>query len=99
MEGQEVQQEADTAQAEAGTGASEPIEGVYVLEGDLVRFRPVEVGIAGDNYFEVLEGLEEGETVVSGTYQAIRELEDGAPVRVEGQDNHSGPAGAGDSEG
>ena len=42
--------------------------------------------------------LEEGETVVSGTYQAIRELEDGALVRVEGQGDQTGPS-AEDSEG
>ena len=57
------------------------------------------MGIAGDNYFEVISGLDEGETVVSGTYQAIRELEDGALVRVGKQDDKSGPRGAGDSEG
>jgi HlyD family secretion protein len=104
MEGEEVQQEEDDVSAEeatetpAGDAASEPIEGVYVLDGDRVRFRPVEIGIAGDNYFEVVSGLEEGETVVSGTYQAIRELEDGALVRVEGQGDQTGPA-AEDSEG
>ena len=108
IEGAEVQQEEEEEEGSPGeTGesgasggaASEPIEGVYVLDGDRVRFRPVEVGIAGDNYFEVLDGLEEGETVVSGTYQAIRELEDGALVSVEGQDDQSGPSGAEDSEG
>jgi len=102
MEGEEVQQEEEGSPGEtgeSGRAASEPIEGVYVLDGDRVRFRPVEVGIAGDNYFEVLDGLEEGETVVSGTYQAIRELEDGALVSVEGQGDHSGPSGAEDSEG
>ncbi|MGB5526591.1 MAG: efflux RND transporter periplasmic adaptor subunit [Gemmatimonadota bacterium] len=101
MEGEEVQQEEDGSlgeTGEAGGAASEPIEGVYVLDGDRVRFRPVEVGIAGDNYFEVISGLEEGETVVSGTYQAIRELEDGALVRVEGQGDQRGPT-AEDSEG
>ncbi len=101
MEGEEVQQEEDGSPeetAEAGGTASEPIEGVYVLDGNRVRFRPVEVGIAGDNYFEVISGLEEGETVVSGTYQAIRELEDGALVRVEGQGDQRGPT-AEDSEG
>jgi len=61
----------------------EPREGVFVVEGDRVRFRPVEVGITGDNYFEVLEGLAAGDTVVSGTYQAIRELTDGSRVDVE----------------
>ena len=76
----------------------EPVEGVYVLNGERVRFRPVEVGIAGDNYFEVLSGLEEGETVVSGSYQAIRELEDGALVRIENGDEDGAPQGATDSE-
>jgi HlyD family secretion protein len=76
----------------------EPIEGVYVLDGDRVRFRPVEVGIAGDNYFEVLSGLEAGETVVSGTYQAIRELEDGTVVNVERHEDQTGPGGTDDSE-
>ena len=105
IEGTEVQQEEDGSPGETGESdtsdgaASEPIEGVYVLDGERVRFRPVEVGIAGDNYFEVLDGLEEGETVVSGTYQAIRELEDGALVSVEGQGDQSGPSGAEDSEG
>ena len=96
MEGAEVQQEEDDVSAEeaietpARDAASEPIEGVYVLDGDRVRFKPVEVGIAGDNYFEIVSGLEEGATVVSGTYQAIRELEDGALVRVEGQGDQTG---------
>jgi HlyD family secretion protein len=105
VEGEEVQPGEDGSSGETGEEsaardtAAEPIEGVYVLDGDRVRFRPVEVGIAGDNYFEVLDGLDEGETVVSGTYQAIRELEDGALVRVEGQGDESGPAGAGNGEG
>jgi len=44
-------------------------------------FRPVKVGIAGDQYFEVLDGLKGGETIVAGPYQAIRDLKDGSPVR------------------
>jgi HlyD family secretion protein len=46
-----------------------------------VAFKPVKVGIAGDRYFEVLNGLGDGERIVGGTYQAIRELRDGALVR------------------
>ena len=67
---------------EAAGAASEPIEGVFVVVDGLARFRPVEVGVAGDAYFEVLSGLEEGEVVVSGTYQAIRDLSDGDAVRA-----------------
>ena len=58
------------------------VEGVFVVGKDLkVSFRPVKVGIAGDKYFEVLTGLKEGERIVGGTYQAIRDLKDGSVVR------------------
>jgi HlyD family secretion protein len=111
VEGEEVQPEderpseagehtiaPDEGEDAPGDDVSAPIEGVYVVDGDRVRFRPVEVGIAGDNYFEVLDGLDEGETVVSGTYQAIRELEDGAIVRIAGASDNAAEDGPGDSE-
>jgi HlyD family secretion protein len=56
-------------------------EGVFVVREGLATFRPVKVGIAGDEYFEVVNGLREGETIVAGTYQAIRDLKDGDRVR------------------
>jgi len=57
-------------------------EGVFVVREGKATFRPVKVGIAGDEYFEVVDGLREGETIVAGTYQAIRDLKDGARVRA-----------------
>lgn len=58
------------------------VEGVFIVGTDnKVAFRPVKVGIAGERYFEVLNGLKPGERIVAGTYQAIRELKDGALVR------------------
>jgi HlyD family secretion protein len=58
------------------------VEGVFVVGKDnKVTFRPVKVGIAGEKHFEVLSGLKGGERIVAGTYQAIRELKDGALVR------------------
>jgi HlyD family secretion protein len=56
-------------------------EGVFVVRNGVATFRPVKVGVAGDEYFEVVDGLREGETIVVGTYQAIRDLKDGAKVR------------------
>src|SRR5215210_668779 len=56
-------------------------EGVFIVREGLATFRPVKVGVAGDEYFEVLDGIREGETIVAGTYQAIRDLKDGAKVR------------------
>jgi HlyD family secretion protein len=67
----------------AGEGEAAEIEGVFVVDAGTARFRRVTVGIAGDEFFEVVEGLEPGETVVSGPYQTIRTLRDGDPVRRE----------------
>ncbi|MBI1809098.1 MAG: efflux RND transporter periplasmic adaptor subunit [Gemmatimonadetes bacterium] len=58
------------------------VEGVFVVGADnKVTFKPVKVGIAGEKHFEVLDGLKEGDKIVAGTYQAIRELKDGTLVR------------------
>src|ERR1051325_3208409 len=58
------------------------VEGVFVVGADnKVTFRPVKVGIAGETHFEIISGLKEGDKIVAGTYQAIRELKDGALVR------------------
>ncbi len=57
-------------------------EGVFVVRDGIATFRPVKVGIAGDEYFEVIDGVRESETIVSGTYQAIRDLKDGNRVRL-----------------
>jgi HlyD family secretion protein len=68
-----------TPQKEVG---KRDVEGVFVVGADnKVTFRPVKVGIAGDRYFEVLTGLKAGDRIVGGTYQAIRELKDGALVK------------------
>ncbi|NNG16075.1 MAG: hypothetical protein HKM89_06300, partial [Gemmatimonadales bacterium] len=41
----------------------------------------VKVGVAGEEHFEVLEGLREGDTIVAGPYQAIRDMKDSTKVR------------------
>jgi HlyD family secretion protein len=56
-------------------------EGVFVVTDGVAHFRPVKVGIAGDEYFEVIEGVKAGETIVAGTYQAIRDLQDSSRVK------------------
>ena len=59
-----------------------PIEVVFLHDGDSVKMLPVKRGISDDNYTEIVEGLTEGQTVVSGGYKAIsRELEEGKKVK------------------
>ena len=57
---------------------------MFVKQGDVVKMRPVETGIADNTSIEVKSGLKVGEEVVSGSYAAIsRTLKDGAKVLVE----------------
>jgi HlyD family secretion protein len=71
----------DTAQV----GKQKETEGVFVVSNGKATFRPVQVGIAGDEYFEVLDGVKAGEEIVAGPYQAIRDLKDGSAVRASHQ--------------
>jgi len=58
------------------------VEGVFIVGADnKVTFQPVKIGIAGEDYFEVVSGLQGGETIVAGSYQAIRDLKEGTLVR------------------
>jgi HlyD family secretion protein len=88
-----VRENEDLAKGDTAIGLGRPkpsvevgkkdVEGVFVVGTDnKVTFRPVKVGIAGEKHFEVLSGLKEGEKIVAGTYQAIRELKDGTLVRA-----------------
>jgi HlyD family secretion protein len=69
------------------------IEGVFVIRDGKAAWVPVQIGIAGDRYFEVVSGLEGGETVVAGTYQVIRDLEAGKAVRTGEQPGRAGGDG------
>jgi HlyD family secretion protein len=62
-------------------------EGVFVVRDGKAVFVPVRVGITGERYFEVVSGLEAGDQVVSGSYQALRDLTDGATVEIEEKDD------------
>jgi len=64
------------------TRAKKETEGVFVVDGGMAQFRPVKVGIAGEEYFEVLDGLRQGDTIVAGPYQTIRDLKDSSRVRA-----------------
>ena len=47
---------------------------------------PVKTGIAGDKYFEVLSGLKDGDQVITGPFNSVRNLKDGDEVKIEPKD-------------
>jgi HlyD family secretion protein len=61
---------------------TKPVEVVFVVDGKRVKMVPVKIGICDNDYWEITNGLTEGQEVVSGGYKAIsRELEDGKKIR------------------
>jgi len=67
--------------AAADTVEREEVEGVFVVVDDEALFRPVELGIAGEEDFEVLSGLTADDTVVKGPFRALRDLRHGDRVK------------------
>jgi HlyD family secretion protein len=59
------------------------LEGVFVVRDNKAEFVPVKTGIAGEKYFEVLSGVKPGDQVIIGPFASVRELGDGAAVKVE----------------
>jgi HlyD family secretion protein len=74
--------ESGTNSASADKKSNGPTEVVFVVDGDHVKTVPVKIGISDDNYWEVTDGLREGDEIVSGGYRAIsRDLDDGKKIR------------------
>ena len=61
---------------------AKPIEVVFLAEGETARSASVKRGISDENHTEIIEGLTEGQEVISGGYKAIsRDLEDGKSIK------------------
>jgi HlyD family secretion protein len=60
---------------------NKPVDVVFVVEGDHVKTMPVKIGISDDDYWEITDGLKEGDEVVIGGYHAIsHDLDDGKKI-------------------
>jgi HlyD family secretion protein len=60
---------------------NKPVDVVFVVEGDHVKTVPVKIGISDDDYWEITDGLKEGEEIVTGNYSAIsHSLDDGKKI-------------------
>jgi HlyD family secretion protein len=62
--------------------ARKELEGVFVVKDGKAIFTPIKSGIAGEKYFEVLDGLKEGDEVITGPFSSVRTLKDGDAVKI-----------------
>lgn len=60
---------------------NKPVDVVFLVEGDHVKTVPVKIGISDDDFWEITDGLKEGDEIVTGNYSAIsRSLDDGKKI-------------------
>ena len=59
------------------------IQGVFVLRNHKAEFVPVHTGVTGTTDVEVLDGLKDGDEVVTGSYKVLRTLRPGASIKVD----------------
>jgi len=59
------------------------IQGVFVVDGETAVFRAVKTGITGATDIEVIEGLKDGEEIITGSYKVIRTIRNGARIEVD----------------
>jgi HlyD family secretion protein len=91
-ENEAVPNESAPRDTTAGARGKRETEGVFIVRNNMAFFQPVKVGIAGEEHFEVISGLKEGDSIVAGPYQAIREIKDSTRVRAAASDS-AGPGG------
>jgi HlyD family secretion protein len=74
----------ETNSAKANKKADEkikPVDVVFVVDGDHVKTVPVKIGISDDDFWEITDGLKEGDEIVIGGYHAIsHDLDDGKKI-------------------
>jgi HlyD family secretion protein len=58
-----------------------PIKGVYILDGNKVKFVEVTTGITGESDVQVTSGLSEGQEVITGPSRILKTLKDGDIVK------------------
>jgi len=65
--------------------------GVFLYDNETVTWTKVETGIQDNRYIEIISGIENGATLVSGPYDMVsRKLEDGDAVSGTAEDNNEG---------
>ena len=80
-----------TAPTNVETDPSKLFECVFVKNGEEAKLRVVKTGIQDDANIQITEGLDEGETVITGPYNVVtKTLKSGDKVEVAGSVNSEG---------
>jgi HlyD family secretion protein len=67
--------------ASPGGEKAKPQKGVYVVEGNKVRFIEVTTGITGEADIEITSGVQQHMEIVRGPSRVLKTLKDGMTVK------------------
>jgi len=71
------------SEAASKSKKEDDVQGVFVVRSKKAMFVPVTTGITGTTDIEVLNGLKEGDEVVTGSYKVLRTLRPGSSVKID----------------
>ncbi len=86
--------------ASSATGkdkSKEELQGIFVVRGGSAVFATVETGIMGTTDVEILNGLQPGEEIVTGSYKVLRTLKNKTKVKVDNRPAAAAGSGPGPS--
>jgi HlyD family secretion protein len=73
----------ETASKGSDKDKKQDVQGVFVVRNKKAEFLPVITGIAGTSDLEVVNGLSEGDEVITGSYKVLRTLRPGSAVKID----------------
>ncbi len=71
------------AESASKSRKADDVQGVFVVRNKKATFVPVNTGITGTTDIEVLDGVKEGDEVITGSYKVLRTLRPGSSVKID----------------
>jgi HlyD family secretion protein len=74
----------ETASKDKNRDQKEDVQGVFVIRNNKkAEFVPVITGVTGTSDIEVINGLSDGDEVITGSYKVLRTLRSGSSVKID----------------
>ena len=86
-----VIRDAERKPDEPALGPAKEEEGVFVVEEGKAVFKAVKTGLIGELTIEVIDGVTEGQTLITGPFRELRALKPGEAVREQKPDEAGTP--------
>src|SRR6201998_3646918 len=74
---------APSTEAASKNKKKDDVQGVFVIRNKKAMFVPISTGIIGTSDMEVLDGLKEGDEVITGSYRVLRTRRQGSSVKID----------------